>query len=317
VRRSLLVLVAVAAGAVLLLVGSASAAQPRVTLTLTPQGKTSHTRAVFRWKTSHGASRTLCRLRWRPLPGASAQARPKVVRRLSHCGSPATWKHLPSGRYTFTLVVRSRHGRARWRSYWWEIVPQPAVSASPSLSPLPTTTSTTSTATTTTATTTTSTTPVPPPPPPPPPRSATNCAQSPYKYLWPVAPAISTDEQQFVNLVNQARQSLGLLPLSLDPRLSLAADSHSYWQDAEFGNQGLTHVPGCNGSDPFQRVADAGYSASWEGEITLVYPGATAQTAFNMFKGSPPHWALLTSPHFTQIGVGESAYHWTGDLGGP
>jgi uncharacterized protein YkwD len=52
--------------------------------------------------------------------------------------------------------------------------------------------------------------------------------------------------------------------------------------------------------------------------VTLVdSAGANAQTAFNLFKGSPPHWALLTSPSFTDIGIGESVYHWTGDLGAP
>jgi uncharacterized protein YkwD len=52
--------------------------------------------------------------------------------------------------------------------------------------------------------------------------------------------------------------------------------------------------------------------------VTLVsYPAASAQTAFTMFKGSPHHWELLTSPDFTQIAVGQSAYHWTGTLGQP
>ena len=122
-----------------------------------------------------------------------------------------------------------------------------------------------------------------------------------------------------MDLVNQARESLGLQPLALNSSLSLAADSHSYWQDVTFGYSGLTHQPGCNGSTPWQRIADAGYkNAGSEGEVTLVsYPAASAQQAFTLFKGSPEHWQLLTSPSFTQIGVGESAYHWTGDLGGP
>jgi uncharacterized protein YkwD len=143
--------------------------------------------------------------------------------------------------------------------------------------------------------------------------------KAPYTYLWPVNPGISSQEQQFVGLVNQARQQLGLKALSLNPSLSLAADSHSYWQDVAFGNSGLTHQPGCNGSTPWQRIADAGYNNSgYEGEVTLVSSAAASpQQAFNMFKGSAPHWALLTCPGFTQIGVGESAYHWTGDLGGP
>jgi uncharacterized protein YkwD len=121
-----------------------------------------------------------------------------------------------------------------------------------------------------------------------------------------------------VNLVNQARQSLGLKPLAINSKLSLAADSHSYWQDSYYSRTGLSHT-GCNGSDPWKRIADAGYSsASSLGEVTLVNSaGANAQTAFDMFKGSPGHWALLTSSNFTEIGVGESAWHWTGDLGHP
>ena len=43
-------------------------------------------------------------------------------------------------------------------------------------------------------------------------------------------------------------------------------------------------------------------------------PAADAQTAFDMFKNSPGHWAILTSSQMKDIGVGESAYHWTGDL---
>jgi uncharacterized protein YkwD len=140
---------------------------------------------------------------------------------------------------------------------------------------------------------------------------------SPYKYLKPVEPAINADEQQFVNLVNQARQGLGLQPLAINAKLSLAADSQSYWQDSFYGRTGLSHT-GCGGSDPVKRFGDVGYSWTALGEVTLVNSaGANAQTAFNMFKGSPGHWALLTSPNFTEIGVGKSAWHWTGDLGRP
>jgi uncharacterized protein YkwD len=119
-----------------------------------------------------------------------------------------------------------------------------------------------------------------------------------------------------VNLVNSARQSLGLQPLAINSKLDLAADSHSYWQDSAL-HFGLSHT-GCGGSDPVLRFADVGYTWSNLGEVTLVNSaGANAQTAFNMFKESPGHWALLTSPDFTEIGVGESTWHWTGDLGRP
>jgi uncharacterized protein YkwD len=139
----------------------------------------------------------------------------------------------------------------------------------------------------------------------------------PYKYLKPVHAEINADEQQFVDLVNQARQSLALPPLTINSKLNIAADSHSYWQDVVYGSSGLSHT-GCGGTAPWPRIADAGYSGTSLGEVTLVNSaGANAQTAFNMFKNSPPHWTLLTSPNFTDIGVGESAYHWTGDLGHP
>jgi uncharacterized protein YkwD len=278
VRRTPLLLVAAAGAAILLLVGTAAAAGPGVKLTSAPPGTTSDTTAVFRWKTGRGTAQTACRLRWKRLPGDSS-AQPRLAKKFSRCHSPATWKHLAHGRYTFTLLARGHGGKKHWQTYSWKIVPQP---------------------------------------PPLLPPSATDCAKSPYTYLWPVYPAVSSAEQQFVNLVNQARQSLGVPALTLDSRLNLAADSHSYWQDVEFGYSGLDHVPGCKGSDPFQRMTDAGYNAAYEGEVTLVsYPPASAQAAFNLFKNSPPHWELLTSPDFTQIGVGESKYHWTSDLGGP
>lgn len=140
---------------------------------------------------------------------------------------------------------------------------------------------------------------------------------SPYRYLKPVNPGISSEEQQFVTLVNNARQSLGLKPLSINSKLSLAADSHSYWQDSYYGATGLSHT-GCGSTTPWQRIADAGYSGSYLGEVTLVNSaGASAATAFAMFKSSAPHWTLLTSPNFTEIGVGQSSWHWTGDLGAP
>jgi serralysin len=132
-----------------------------------------------------------------------------------------------------------------------------------------------------------------------------------------VAPSVSADEQQFVNLVNQARQALGRAPLAINSKLSLAGDSHSYWQDGTYGGSGLSHS-GCGGSSPDARMTDAGYRWSWAGEVTLVHSaGANAQTAFTMFKNSAPHWSLLTSPNFTEIGVGQSRYHWTGNLGAP
>jgi uncharacterized protein YkwD len=333
VRRNVLVLAAAGAASFAVLVSTAASAGPRVYLTAAPDRATADRAATFRWKTSNSARVSLCRLRWQP-PTTETAAQALPARRRARlrdyraCSSPKTWRRLVPGRYSFSLIVEARKGYTRVNYGWTVLAPLSAVSPPPPGSPpappppgspppppppgsppppppLPPG-------------------PPPPPPPPPPPGSppppppppGAACNVSPYKYLRPVNPGISADEQQFVNLVNQARQGLGLKPLAIESRLSLAADSHSYWQDGYYGRTGLSHT-GCNNSDPWARIADAGYSGSYLGEVTLVNSaGANAQTAFNQFKNSPPHWTLLTSPNFTQIGVGESAYHWTGDLGG-
>ena len=149
-----------------------------------------------------------------------------------------------------------------------------------------------------------------PPPPPPPPSTGSGL-------LAPVQPEINAEETAFLVLVNAERGRLGLRALSLDSRLNVAADSHSYWQDATYGYNGLSHT-GANGSNPDQRITAAGYTWATWGEVTLVrYPAANAAVAFEMFMNSPPHRALLMGASFTQIGIGQSTYHWTGVLGVP
>ena len=117
--------------------------------------------------------------------------------------------------------------------------------------------------------------------------------------------------------MNAERTRLGLGALTLDARLNIAADSHSFWQDAAYGYNSLSHA-GANGSSPDQRITAAGYAWSLWGEVTLVrYPAANAAVAFEMFMNSPPHRTLLMGAGFRQIGIGQSTYHWTGVLGTP
>ena len=296
VRRTRPVLVALGVTTIALPL-AASAAGPWARLTKTPPAVTSERTATFAWTTGHGTRRTLCSLRRRSAARKATRARDRSrgARRFRRCRSPATWSKLRAGRYAFTLIATSSHGTTRV-AYRWRIVAGRPGTPPPPPPPGP---------------------PPPPPGPPPTPPPGTSCATPPYHYLSPVHPETSAAEQQFVNLVNQARQSLGVRALSLNSSLNLAADSHSYWQDSAYGYSGLSHT-GCGGSDPRARFADAGYGGSPAGEVTLVrFPAANAQTAFDMFKSSSGHWALLTSPSFSEIGVGASGYHWTGALGGP
>ncbi|MGB2953667.1 MAG: CAP domain-containing protein [Gaiellaceae bacterium] len=264
-------------------------AHPSVWLTGVPGRATVATKVTFAW-TSRGTTRTTCGL-------LRKQGTWKPARRAWQCSSPKTWTRLRPGLYVFELKAFDRRGSVIRVHYEWTIsAPQSAVSPITAPPPPPPPPS------------------PPPPPPPPPPPTPTNCAAPPYSFLTPVQPATNADEAQFINLVNQARTTMGVPALTVNPKLSLAADSHSFWQDVTYGYMGLSHS-GCKGSDPGARITDVGYSWWTYGEVTLVsYPAADALTAFNMFKGSPGHWAILTSGSYTDIGVGESAYHWTGDL---
>src|SRR5689334_19485935 len=97
-RRGLLIAAAASAAVfVFMLVGPATAAHSRVARFIdTPQSRTSDTKAVFKWTAGRGAVRTLCRLRWRPLPGRHSQ-RTGIGRTFRRCHSPETLKHLTSG----------------------------------------------------------------------------------------------------------------------------------------------------------------------------------------------------------------------------
>ncbi|MDQ2909568.1 MAG: CAP domain-containing protein [Actinomycetota bacterium] len=236
-RRNVLLLAAVGATGVALLFCAAASARLGAKLTATPPAVTTDTTATFKWKSSRATLRTLCRLRWQALPGAEglgARAPARLARKFKRCNSPKTWSGLVPGRYAFALITVTRRTSARV-TYRWKIVPHVAGVTPPPPPPPPG-----------------------PPPPPPPPPGAASFATPPYRYLKPVHPEISSAEQQFVDLVNQARQSLALQPLSVNSKLSLAADSHSYWQDAIYGRSGLSHT-GCGGTNPWPRLADAGY----------------------------------------------------------
>jgi uncharacterized protein YkwD len=130
----------------------------------------------------------------------------------------------------------------------------------------------------------------------------------------------STNEQEMVCLINQARRDAGLAPVKSSPILTAAAESHSiYMRDSGcFGHQ-------CPGelSTP-DRVCTTGYDTycwgvCYVGE-TIAAGYSTAGSVVAAWMGSQPHRDILLHGKLREIGVGYASggyygYYWTATFG--
>jgi uncharacterized protein YkwD len=110
-----------------------------------------------------------------------------------------------------------------------------------------------------------------------------------------------------VTLVNAQRAANSLPALTLNDKLSAAAQNHS--QDMACNNF-LQHS-GWNGSTPESRIAAAGYSASVTRENIYAQPpqyGGDAQAAVTWWMGDQIHRDAILNAQVTEIGVGYATY---------
>lgn len=105
---------------------------------------------------------------------------------------------------------------------------------------------------------------------------------------------------EVVQLINQARTGAGLPALSLNAQLSAAAQAHSI----DMACYSLLSHTGSDGSSIQQRVAAAGYGASYSEEMIYGGYGAYPQTAFNWWLNDPTHNAIILDARVTEIGAG-------------
>lgn len=103
---------------------------------------------------------------------------------------------------------------------------------------------------------------------------------------------------EIANLINQARQKAGLSSLTINSRLAAAAQGHSI----DMTCYSLLSHTGSDGSSPQQRIAAAGYSASYSEEI--IYAGGYPQDAFNWWMNDQIHHDAILNTHVTEMGVG-------------
>ncbi len=123
-----------------------------------------------------------------------------------------------------------------------------------------------------------------------------------------------------MQLINQARTGAGLAALTVNPQLSAAAQAHS----TDMACYSLLSHTGSDGSSIQQRIAAAGYGASYSLEMIYGGYGAYPQTAFDWWMNDPTHHAVIFDGRIREIGAGyayvaDSAdgNYYTVDLGSP
>ena len=119
----------------------------------------------------------------------------------------------------------------------------------------------------------------------------------------------TTYENQVIVLINQERTDRGLTALVQHASLTLAARRHS--QDMACTDT-WSHT-GSDGSSPFSRMLDAGYTYSWAAEniATSSSQYFSAQSVVNMWMNSTGHRANILSSNAVHIGVG---FRYAGDV---
>jgi uncharacterized protein YkwD len=127
-------------------------------------------------------------------------------------------------------------------------------------------------------------------------------------------------QTQLLNLINQKRKQIGVAPLRFSGALSNAAQNHI----EDMVNIGFFDHTGSNGSQPWDRAKNAGYTSSYVGE-NMAAGTNTPNGAFQQWLHSPGHRTNMLSPNFTEAGIGyilnapgsEYNHYWVLVLGKP
>lgn len=130
-------------------------------------------------------------------------------------------------------------------------------------------------------------------------------------------PALDSEEQLFLQLINNYRAQNGLQPLALSYTLTKAAQ----WKSNDLGaNNYFAHDDLTRTWD--QRIRDCGYGYNaWLGE-NIAAGNSGAQATFDQWRNSPGHNANMLGTNYTAIGIARAysataTYHWywTTDFG--
>lgn len=134
------------------------------------------------------------------------------------------------------------------------------------------------------------------------------------------APAPSTRldiSAECVRMVNSERAARGIGPVSVDLKITYAAETHSRYQ-ASIST--MTHLS-ANGAKAGTRLYNVGYNWSTYGE-NVAAGQQTCTSVMSAWMNSSGHRANILNPNFVHIGIGAMAngsgvVYWTMDLGKP
>jgi len=125
------------------------------------------------------------------------------------------------------------------------------------------------------------------------------------------AAAADAGELENINLLNAYRESLGILPLEIDPRLLQSARRHSK-EMADLGY--FAHEsPTASEKTHAQRMKNAGYAGGCSENIAD--GTGTGKGAFWMWFESPGHHKNMAHAESAAIGVGRWGSKWTQNFG--
>ncbi|WP_442271030.1 CAP domain-containing protein [Streptomyces sp. M-16] len=141
-------------------------------------------------------------------------------------------------------------------------------------------------------------------------------AQPPAATAAPAAPQASAAPSgpvaEVVALVNKERAAVGCPAVTVNDKLTKAAQDHS----ADMAAHATMSHTGSDGSDPGRRITDAGYVWRTYGE-NVAYGYPTAAKVMEGWMNSPGHKRNILDCSYKEIGVGLSqpGQYWTQDFG--
>ncbi|MEU8434470.1 CAP domain-containing protein [Streptomyces sp. NPDC029216] len=129
----------------------------------------------------------------------------------------------------------------------------------------------------------------------------------------PQASGATADAQaKVLALVNQERAAAGCPALTVNAKLTQAAQDHS----ADMAAHATMSHTGSDGSDPGQRITRAGYQWQTYGE-NVAYGYSTPEQVMEGWMNSPGHRRNILDCSYREIGIGlaQPGQYWTQDFG--
>ncbi|MFD6229896.1 CAP domain-containing protein [Streptomyces sp. NPDC060232] len=136
--------------------------------------------------------------------------------------------------------------------------------------------------------------------------------QPPQTAPAPAPTAASGSVAAVLALVNQERAAAGCQAVTLNAKLTKAAQDHSADMAA---HSNMSHT-GSDGSDPGARITRAGYAWSTYGE-NVAYGYSTPEKVMEGWMNSPGHRENILNCSFKEIGIGlaQPNHYWTQNFG--